>query len=154
MSKKVQEAIKKEVVDPALKESSFILMGRVLETYYIDNPLDEHDFPELTKEQLQKKAESLNVDSLNRNAADVKITHPSTGKEEVLKKVPLMTGPMMGGVDGRRIQVGDSVVVVFLNGSRSYPRIIAKQYDDYKDNNAEKKVPPGSRHPDYYDSIL
>ena len=136
MSERVKKAIKENVLGPELRLKPSFVTGLVKRTYYVS---DENE---------DKAVEA------DKNCADVEIEHPFNGKLELLKRVPMLISPMMGGVQGRKVQVGDAVIVLFVNQDMKFPRIIGRLYSNYQDKNIEDSIVHGTDRPDYYDTIL
>jgi hypothetical protein len=64
--------------------------------------------------------------------ADVELINKDSGKKGIIEKVPITFGTL-GGVDGTTIEEGDLVMVSFINGKGSDPkitRIITRDYDE------------------------
>lgn len=143
MSDKIKKAIIDNIVKPEMRMTPFLLTARVKKTFYVDDEPDENS------EGLEDSV--INSD---KNAVDLEIEHPFTGRIELLRRVPLIISPMMGGVQGRRVQIGDTVLVAFVNGSMNFPRVIGKLYSNFQDKNIEDSIVFGGDIPDYYDTIL
>lgn len=129
MNQRIKDAISNNIVKPLVEEKSHNLSGTVVRTYY-DEPETE-------------------VEKINYNSVDVEIVLPSTGYKQVLSRVPIMISGIMGGVEGSRIKVGDTVSISFQGGSGQYPRIIGMILKNPADRNKELRSEAGNNIPEF-----
>jgi len=130
MNENIKRAIINNAIKPFLSDRIHNTTGTILKTYY--NERGEE--PE----------------NLNYNAADVEILEKNTGTKQTIGMVPIVMNGVLGGVDGARLKIGDTVVISFQGGNGNYPRIMGKVYKDSIERNLEMKADKGNTTGDFF----
>lgn len=125
MSEKVKNAIKENILKPEMMKNAKPQVGRVSESYY-----------EVAKRR--RDDEDKKVDKFNLPVVDVEIIDDRTNEIRELRGVPVLHSSLSSNLDGRKVQRGDKVLILFYRNNDAHPFVAGRLYK--KDTELEEEM--------------
>jgi len=127
----VQEAIAEKVLKPELNKQAKPHVGRVSQSYY-------------KTVKYKSSGDDNKVDKFNLPVVDVEIIDKRSNDIRELKGVPVLHSALSSNVDGRKVQRGDRVMVLFYRDNDAHPFVIGRLYGDDDELEEEMRADKGA----------
>lgn len=128
MNKKIKKAIEKNIVNPALEKDIKPQVAVVTEAFYES-----------------QKEHSTDTDSFfNIPIVNIELRDGRTNKKRSYYNVPIIGAALSSNIDGRKVQKGDRVMVLFYRGRDKEPYVLGRIYTEDREMEDEMRTEGGA----------